>query len=411
MIQPKNQNGPLVIMVALFFLFGSITVLNDVLVPHMKNIFHLTTTQSTMVQFSFFLPYLLLSLPAGWLIGQVGYKKVIMIALGIMSLGLFLFISAVSYGVFEYFLVSLFVLGAGLTLAQVAANPYIIALGPIDTGSSRLNLAGGMNSFATSINTIIGGSLLFVGANASIVEKIDAMKFPYFIMAGIVLLYAIVIGFSKLPHIRYASEQATGSNLAGIWQYKHLLLGAGAIFAYVGAEVSIGTILIDFLQHKSMGGFSEVDAKWFVTMYWMGAMIGRFVGFFTLQKIKTERGLLFVSIMAVYLVFICMFTSGTVARTAIVMVGLCNSIMWPCIFPLSLSGLGKYTSQGAGLLCSMIVGGALIPMIQAFLAEETGLGYNYSFIIVLLCYIYILYFALVGHKVAAKEAEIYGHTT
>lgn len=411
MIQPKNQNGPLAIMVALFFLFGSITVLNDVLVPHMKNIFHLSTTQSTMVQFSFFLPYFFFSLPAGWLIGRVGYKKVIMIALGIVSLGLFLFISAVSYGVFEYFLVSLFVLGAGLTLAQVAANPYIIALGPIETGSSRLNLAGGLSSFANTVNIIIGGSLLFVGANASITEKIEAMKFPYFIMAGIVLLYAIVIGFSKLPQIRYVSEQATGSNLAGVWQYKHLLLGAGAIFAYVGAEVSIGTILIDFLQHKSMGEFSEVDAKWFVTLYWMGAMIGRFVGFFTLQKIKTERGLLFVSIMAVYLVFICMFTSGTVARTAIVMVGLCNSIMWPCIFPLSISGLGKYTSQGAGLLCTMVVGGAIIPMIQAFLAEETGLGYNFSFIIVLLCYIYILYFALVGHKVAAKEAEIYGHTT
>jgi FHS family L-fucose permease-like MFS transporter len=143
----------------------------------------------------------------------------------------------------------------------------------------------------------------------------------------------------------------------------------------------------------------------------MGAMIGRFVGFFTLQKIKTERGLLFVSIMAVYLVFVCMFTSGVVARTSIVMVGLCNSIMWPCIFPLSISGLGKYTSQGAGLLCTMVVGGAIIPMIQAFLAEETGLGYNFSFIIVLLCYLYILYFALVGHKVAAKEAEIFGHTT
>jgi FHS family L-fucose permease-like MFS transporter len=182
-----------------------------------------------------------------------------------------------------------------------------------------------------------------------------------------------------------------------------LLLGAGAIFFYVGAEVSIGNMLIEFLQQSKMGGYNKDEAKWFISIYFMMSMIGRFLGFLGLQKVKAERGLIFVSIMAVYFVIICMFTSGAVSRTSIIMLGLCNSIMWPCIFPLSLSGLGKYTSQGSGLLVTMVFGGAVIPLLQAYLAENV-IGFNMSFIVVLACYIYILYFALVGHK-WAKESE------
>lgn len=397
-------NRPLIIMVALFFLFGFVTAMNDVLMPHVKLLFDLSFMQASFVNFAFFIAYLVFGLPAGWLISKIGYKKGIMLALSILVLGMILFILTPEFGTFAMVLVALFVIGSGMTILQVAANPYIITLGSPETGSSRLNLAGGFNSFASMINTFIGGSLLLVPADSSIPEKFEAMRGPFFFIAAVVLIFAIIIGISKLPEIKYETRQdLSSSNIRGLWEYKHLFLGAGAIFFYVGAEVSIGNILIDYLHQPKMGGYTSADAKWFVLFYWMTCMIGRFLGFITLQKVKAERGLIFVSIMAVYFVFVGMFTSGVVSRTSIIMIGLCNSIMWPCIFPLSLSGLGKYTSRGSGLLVTMVFGGALIPLFQAYLAEYV-MGYNLSFIVVLFCYLYILYFALVGHKWARQSA-------
>lgn len=377
--------------------------MNDVLMPHVKDLFSLSFLQTSLVQSAFFIAYLVFGIPAGWLISKTGYKKGIMLALAIVVIGLLLFVLTPEFGTFTMVLLALFVLGSGITILQVAANPYIISLGSPETASSRLNLAGIFNSFATMINMIIGGSMLFVSHSSSITEKFEAMRGPYFFLGAVVILFAGIIGISKLPEIHFDTEQVGRRNLKGVWTYKHLLLGAGAIFFYVGAEVSIGNMLIEFLQQSKMGGYNKDEAKWFISIYFMMSMIGRFLGFLGLQKVKAERGLIFVSIMAVYFVIICMFTSGAVSRTSIIMLGLCNSIMWPCIFPLSLSGLGKYTSQGSGLLVTMVFGGAVIPLLQAYLAENV-IGFNMSFIVVLACYIYILYFALVGHK-WAKESE------
>ena len=399
------SNSPLIIMLALFFLFGFNTVMNDVLMPHVQGMFKLSFFQSNFVQSAFFIAFLVCGLPAGWVISKIGYKKGIMLALAVLTLGLLLFILTPVFGTFTMVLWALFIMGCGITIAQVAANPYLISLGSPETGSYRLNLAGIFNSFARIINTIIGGSLMFLPLDSSIAEKFEAMRGPYFIMAAVVLIFAAIIGISKLPEIHYDTEQeVVTKDIKYIWHFKHLILGAGAIFFYVGAEVSIGGVLIDYLHQPKIGGYTHEVANWLVTVFWMLMMIGRFVGFLTLEKVRADRGLLFVSIMAVYFVFVGMFTSGYVSLSAIMMLGLCNSIMWPCIFPISISRLGKYTSLGSGLLISMVVGGALIPLFQAYLAENV-LGYNLSFVVLLFCYVYILYFAMVGKKWADQCVE------
>ena len=220
------------------------------------------------------------------------------------------------------------------------------------------------------------------------------------------MIFTIIIGISKLPEIKYDQVQQVGSNnIKGIWQFKHLILGAGAIFCYVGAEVSVGNMLTDYLAQPKMGGYSAGEANWFVSFYWGSAMVGRVLGYLLLQKVKADKALIFVALMAVYFTFVGMFTSGTVSRSSIILIGMCNSIMWPCIISSSLAGLGKYTSQGSGLLLTMVFGGAVIPLVQAYLAENV-LGINLSYVVDLFCYIYILYFAFVGPKWAKQDELI-----
>lgn len=402
----ENLIRPFIIMVSLFFLFGFVTVMNNVLMPYVKELFNLTILQASLVQWAFYIAYLVCGFPAGWVISKIGYKRGIMLALGITGIGLIMFILTPIVGTFAMVLASLFVLGSGITIAQVAANPYTVALGSPDTGASRLTLANVFNSFATMVMPIIGGSMLFTVANSSLEDKFDAMRGPYFVLAAVVLIFAAIIGISKLPEIKYDTVQEIGGkNLKGMWQYKHLILGAGAIFCYVGAEVSVANMLTDFLAQPKMGAFTKEEANWFISVYWGSAFVGRFLGFILLQKVKAERALVFVSIMAVYFIFVGMFTSGIVSRVSIVVIGLCNSIMWPCIISSSLAGLGKYTSQGSGLLITMVFGGAIIPLIQAYLAEN-WIGVNLSYGVDLLCYIFILYFALVGPKWAREDALI-----
>ena len=404
----ENLLRPFIIMVALFFLFGFITVMNNVLMPYVKYLFKLSILQASLVQGAFYIAYLACSFPAGWLISKIGYKKAVMAALCITMVGLIMFIFTPEFGTFVMVLVSLFVIGSGITIAQVAANPYTIALGSEETGTSRLTLANVFNSFATMIIPIIGGSMLFVNDNTlTVAEKFEAMRGPYFVLAGVVLVFTAIIGISKLPEIKYdvVQEGVGSNNLRGIWKFKHLILGAGAIFCYVGAEVSVGNMITDYLAQPKMGSYTAEEANWFVSFYWGSAMVGRVLGFILLQRVKAERALIFVSIMAVYFVFIGMFTSGIVSRSSIILIGLCNSIMWPCIISSSLAGLGKYTSQGSGLLLTMVFGGAIIPLIQAYLAEN-WIGVNLSYGVDLLCYIFILYFALVGPKWAREDALI-----
>ena len=387
---------PMVLMVSLYFSIGFITALNDILVPHFKLLFSLNNVHALLVQFCFFGAYFVMSLPSGKIISRIGYKTGIIVALSTMGVGLLLFVPASVVISYPIFLLALFVVGSGLALLQVAINPYVGALGKPETAAARLNICGGLNSLATTIAPKVGAAFIFIASGATMPELARSVRAPYVILAAFAFLVAIVTRFVHLPElIEKPADSSAGDGSA--WRFMHLRLGAAAIFTYVGAEVAIGSILISFLGQPSMGSLSRAAAAGYVSLYWGGAMIGRFIGSFALLYIRAQRALAAVAISALILVAETVFGHGHVAIWAIVSCGLFNSVMWPCIFPLSLKGLGRFTSQGSGILVMMVVGGAIIPEVQGFLADR--FGYQHSFIIVLLCYAHLVYFALSGHKV------------
>jgi FHS family L-fucose permease-like MFS transporter len=390
-----NYTLPLTLMVSLYFGIGFITALNDILVPHFKDLFHLTNVTALLVQFCFFGAYFVMSLPSGWIVGRIGYKRGVVVALSVIGLGLLLFLPASVIIFYPLFLFALFVVGSGLALLQVAINPYVGALGSPETASSRLNLAGFFNSLATTIAPKVGAAFIFIAAGATAAQLAHSVRMPYAILAACAFAMAILTAFVQLPDVIEKGGVKTGSD-GSAWRFSHLRLGALAIFFYVGAEVAIGSVMINFLGQPSMGSLSHEVAAQYVSYYWGGTMVGRFIGFFALRWIRAQRALAFVSLTASLLVITTIATHGHIAMWAIVSCGLFNSVMWPCIFPLSVQGLGRFTSQGSGILVTMVVGGAVIPEIQGFLADS--FGYQRSFVIVLLCYLYILFFALRGHR-------------
>jgi MFS transporter, FHS family, L-fucose permease len=387
---------PMALMVALYFSIGFITALNDILIPHFKDLFHLTNVLALLVDLCFFGAYFVMSLPAGWIVGRIGYKMGIIAALSTMGCGLLLFVPASIVISYPVFLFALFVVGSGLALLQVAINPYVGALGKPETASARLNLCGGLNSLATTIAPKVGAAFIFIAAGATTAQLAHSVRLPYVLIAAFTFLIAIITRFVHLPEV-IEKPTAVSSTEGSAWQFTHLRLGAAAIFAYVGVEVAIGSILINFLGQPSMGSLSHVAAAGYVSLYWGGAMIGRFIGSFALIYIRAQRALAAVAISAVLLVSMTIFGHGHLAMWAIVACGLFNSVMWPCIFPLSLRGLGTFTSQGSGILVMMVVGGAVIPELQGLLADK--FGYQHSFLIVLFCYAYLVYFALSGYRV------------
>jgi FHS family L-fucose permease-like MFS transporter len=290
----------------------------------------------------------------------------------------------------------LFVVGSGLALLQVAINPYVGALGKPETAAARLNLCGFLNSFATTIAPLLGAAFIFVAAGATTVQQLHSVRIPYLLLALAAFLMAMIIRFVHLPDLIEKSTDQTAIDLAtgktSAWQFRGLRLGALAIFFYVGAEVAIGSVMINFLGQPSMGSMTHEAAAKYVSLYWGGAMVARLIGFFAMQKIRARSALLFVAVLGAIAVTITIFGHGPLALWAIVSCGLFNSVMWPCIFPMSLEGLGRFTSQGSGILVTMVVGGAIIPEAQGWLADHYG--YQHSYAIVLLCYAYVIFFAL-----------------
>jgi len=381
-------------MVSLFFLFGLLTVFNDVLIPHLREVFQLTYTQAILVQMAFFGAYALMGLPASAIIRRTGYKKALILGLMIVAIGCLLFIPAARLVWYPLFLGALLVMASGITLLQVAANPYIAALGNPDTAASRLNLAGGFNSLATTIGPIIGGSLILSQEVTSTASGAAAVVPPYIFIAGIVVVVGVILSRTALPKL--ATEGEAPTKLLSALRFRHLRLGALGIFFYVGAEVTVGSFLINFIGLDSIMGLDEANAAFYVALYWGGTMVGRFLGFGFLHRINTAKALLGVAILACVLVSVGLFSSGSLAMWALIAVGLCNSIMWPCIFPLSIKGLGEHTASGSGILITMVVGGAVIPLIQGVLADSIGL--QTSFVVALLCYAYLIFFSIHGHK-------------
>jgi len=390
--QNGTNTSALVIVTLLFFMWGLITSLNDVLIPHLKAIYTLSYFQAMLVQLCFFGAYFIVSMPAGALIRRIGYQKGAVTGLLIAAGGCVLFYPA-SFGGYGLFLLAFFVLASGITVLQVAANPYVTVLGPPRTASSRLNLTQAFNSLGTTIGPSVGGVLILSagGAAAGAVANAATVRGPYLALAGALALLAVLFFVAKLPQIADSEDVSlAGEGHGSAWAHRHLVLGAIGIFLYVGAEVSIGSFLINFLGEAHIAGLAHADAAHYVSIYWGGAMVGRFIGFVVMRVASPGKTLAVNSLVAIGLVLAATFGKGSVAMWAILAVGLCNSIMFPTIFSMALHGLGKYTGQGSGILCMAIVGGALVPFAQGALAD--AIGVQASFMLPAACYAFILYF-------------------
>lgn len=403
-IGSDNYVFALTSLTTLFFMWGFITCLNDILIPHLKGVFDLTYSQAMLVQFCFFGAYFLVSIPAGNIVKKLGFQKGIVLGLIIAAIGCLGFYPAASMHSYPVFLMALFVLASGITILQVSANPYVSALGKAETASSRLTLTQAFNSLGTTIAPFFGAYLILdqVAESMSVAQQAQAVQIPYLYLAAMLLLLAAIFAYSKLPQISYSEEQEDKAQVTGsAWQYRHLVLGAIGIFVYVGAEVSIGSFLVSFLNDPNIAGLEESHAAKYIAYFWGGAMVGRFIGAAVMQKMPAGRVLAFNAFSAVILIAIAMLASGQLAMWAILLVGLCNSIMFPTIFSLAINGLDKHTSQGSGILCLAIVGGAILPLIQGLLADSIGL--QNSFFLPIICYVFIAYYGFSGSKPVSKQ--------
>lgn len=411
-------------VMALFFMMGFITCLNDILIPYLKILFQLNYTEAMLINTCFFGAYFFMSIPSGKIIQRVGYKKSMIIGFIIAGIGCLLFYPAAGLKVYPLFLLALFILATGITLLQVTGNPYVSILGDANTASSRLTLSQAFNSVGTTIAPLLGTYFILknlpeipaairgvsdytklspdaLGMFNSFLAKIDAsyLQYTYVVIAIVLLIIASIVFILKLPVI---SAEGNSSQNGSAWSFKHLRLGALGIFAYVGAEVAIGSFLVNYFGLKEVAAIPEQEAGNYVAFYWGGAMVGRFLGAYLLKIIKPYKILTFNAAMAIVLVVSSIASSGSISMWTILAVGFFNSVMFATIFTLAISDLGKYTNQGSGILCTAIVGGAVVPLLQGTLADSIGL--KWAFLIPVLCYLYIVWYAIKGNK--HKKIEV-----
>lgn len=431
MEQKRSYRTAFIFVTILFFLWGFITVLVDSLIPRLREVFTLSYFQAGMVQFAFFGAYFLLSIPAGYILSKIGYKRGIILGLTTMALGCLLFYPAASYRVFGIFMLGYFTLAAGITILQVAANPYVTILGPEKTASSRLNLSQAFNSLGTAIAPALGALFILqdkVKTSAEI-EALDAtaqktylaaeaaaVQTPFLGIAAFIGVIALVFFFVKLPKV---GDKEASNDYRKVLKNKNLILGALGIFCYVGAEVALGSYMVNYFLSLDLAStvretsFMRTIAEWilttgvstssdmavvgvFVTFYWTGAMIGRFIGSYLTSIFNPAKILSIFAIGAIGMILISNLTVGLTAMWTIIGVGLFNSIMFPTIFSLALDGLGEDKAQGSGILCTMIVGGAIIPPAYGYLTDS--FNFNVALILVMLCYAYIFYYAYRNKK-------------
>jgi MFS transporter, FHS family, L-fucose permease len=384
---------------AVFFIIGLITVSKDPLIPHLKGIFHLNYFQSNLIPFMFFLAYPIMGLPSAKAIERFGYQGGMVLGLAAAGLGALLFVPAASAASYPMFLVALFILASGITLLQVAINPYVAALGTPELASSRLNLGQAINSVATTVGPYLAGVLILSAAAVTPGEKLASIKLPYTVVAIAVFVLAFLISRLKLPTLSIEKTDKTPEPpLSAVLQYRHAVLGAVGIFAYVGAEVSIGGNLYKFLTLPDIGISTDKAAAMLVSFYWMGAMIGRFIGSAALRKISPSKALFFVSVGAIVFVGAGMFTTGAVAMWTLIAVGLFNAIMFPTIFALGIVGMGPLTGKTSALINMAIVGGAIVPIALGAVADVPWIGLQKAFFVAAICYLYIAYYGLSGYK-------------
>jgi FHS family L-fucose permease-like MFS transporter len=434
----QNYLRPLAIVTTLFFMWGSLTSLNDVLIPYVQHAFQIQLAASMLIQTAFFSAYFVISIPASKIIDWIGYQRAIVAGLLTMVLACLVFYPAAKIPSFPFFLAALIVLATGITVLQVAANPYVAVLGKPETASSRLNLTQAFNSLGTAVFPFIGARLI-LGTTASALAKGSSQEadavirlYVYFFATALTLL-VIGIGLAKLPKME-AAEHRIGEKVGdSVWKHPNLILGAIGIFVYVGAEVAIGSSIANYLALDNIGGFISSsaiadaatryraalgDAARYISVYWLGAMVGRFIGSALLQKIRPGKLLAFNAMMAALLVTISVFSNGQIAMWTILSIGLFNSIMFPCIFTMGIAELGPLTSDGSGILNMAIVGGAVIPWLvgkagdlinhhfyPTMVQGETswGQGIHFALIATAVCYLYIVYYGLSGSKPNSKR--------
>ena len=412
----RYTDYPLAMMACsvIFFMWGALTSLNDILIPHLKALFTLDYKQAMLVQFVFFGAYFLMALPAGKLVERLGFKRGMVAGLAVAGIGALLFWPAAQWQSYPLFLFAFFVLATGITVLQVAANPYVALLGPARTGSSRLTLAQTLNSFGTAVAPWVGGLLILSGVMlgadqvaalpavqqaAYRAQQAHSVQMPYLVLAAVLFLLAVFVALFHLPPLAEAGAQADGRKhtLGDALRVPHVAYGVAAIFCYVGAEVAIGSFLINYIAQPDIGGITEQQASRYVSFYWTGAMIGRFFGTFLLAWLNPRRLLAVFAAIAGLLVLTSMLSQGHVAMYSIVAVGLFNSIMFPTIFALGIERLGPLTDKASSLLIMAIVGGAVIPWLQGVLADH--LGVHHAFVLPVLCYAFILFYGLRGSKI------------
>ncbi|HEY0198551.1 MAG TPA: sugar MFS transporter [Rhodanobacter sp.] len=406
------------VLTTIFFMWGLLTALNDILIPHLKSTFQLDYAQAMLVQFTFFGAYFLMALPAGKLVAALGYKNGVVAGLAIAGVGALGFWPAAALHLYGAFLTALFVLATGITVLQVAANPYVSLLGPERTSSSRLTLAQALNSLGTALALWYGGKLILssvvrtpediakLATTDQItyqVQQAHAVQGPYIGLAVVLFLLAVFVWLFRLPALREATDKAdtTHHSYADVLRHPHVLFGVLGIFFYVGAEVSIGSAMVNYLSMPDIGHMSEQQAAYYTSFYWGGAMVGRFIGSALMAKISPRKLLATFAAINALLVATTMLSTGHVAMYSIILIGLFNSIMFPTIFALGIERLGPMTSKASSLLIMAIVGGALIPYVLGVFADHIGL--QHAFFLPLLCYAYIVFYGLSGSKVRTVQ--------
>ncbi|TWH84660.1 sugar MFS transporter [Novosphingobium taihuense] len=408
--------GPaLTLLASLFFMWGFITVINNTLLPHLRSVFELNYTQTTLIESVWFIAYFVASIPSAKLIEKIGYQKSLVIGLLVMAagaLGMMLAASIPSYGVT---LAMLFVIASGITLLQVAANPYVAVVGKPETASSRLNLVQAMNSAGTMLAPMFGAYLILgrskggtatsdvVLTQAERMADAQSVILPYGLVAVVLIALAVIIGRFPLPAMGSATQRIAPEERAklSLWKHRNLVFGIPAIFIYLIAEIGVANLFVNFVSQPDIANLTHEKAGQYLTFLWGGMMVGRFLGSAIMQKIDAGLVLAAFSVGAFVVMLVTVFTTGPVAMWALILVGLFHSIMFPTIFTLGIKGLGPLTEEGSGLLIMAIAGGALV-VVQGWLADAYGL--QTSFLLTAVCELYVLFYALWGSKTTSEPA-------
>lgn len=411
-----RYRSALTLLASLFFMWGFITVINNTLLPHLRSVFYLSYTQTTLIESVWFIAYFVASIPSAKLIERIGYQRSLVVGLVIMAAGALGMIVAARIPSYGVTLFALFVIASGITLLQVAANPYVAVVGKPETASSRLNLVQAFNSLGATLAPLFGGYLILgrstsgtaaAGAAALTpaqrLADAQSVQLPYLIVAVVLIVLAAVIARSPLPAMGAATQRNAKAERANhsLWSHRNLIFGIPAIFIYLIAEIGVGNLFINFISQPEIGNTTHEQASHYLFLLWGGMMVGRFVGSWLMQRIPAERVLAAASIGACIVMLVATFTTGHVAMWALISVGLFHSIMFPTIFTLGIRGLGPLTEEGSGLLIMAIAGGALV-IVQGKLADMYGL--QNSFLLTAACELYVLFYAVWGSRVSAEVA-------